>query len=176
VQRQDRIVDLEEQVERDQLEAEDEAKKLQDMSQKLEHAEAEVQRKGQTISSLEEKVKRLEIELRDTAAEAAKQAAVLARTKQENQRMDVEIETLTTKGKKMQAECDTMEKRIVEIDHKLLLAHDEVEAEQKASMEKSREIDFFKSELEAAKIDVEKMSLQNAELQKWKPLCFEVQR
>jgi len=176
VQRQDRIVDLEEQVERDQLEAEDEAKKLQDMSQKLEHAEADVQRKGQTISSLEEKVKRLEIELRDTAAEAAKQAAVLARTKQENQRMDVEIETLTTKGKKMQAECDNMEKRIVEIDHKLLLSHDEVEAEQKASMEKSREIDFFKSELEAAKIDVEKMSLQNAELQKWKPLCFEVQR
>ena len=46
----------------------------------------------------------------------------------------------------------------------LLLSHDEVEAEQKASMEKSREIDFFKSELEAAKIDVEKMSLQNAEI------------
>ena len=173
---QDLIVGLKEQAERNQLEAEDEAKKLHDITQKLEHTAAELQRKGQTICSLDEKVKRLEIELRDTAAEAAKQAAVLARTKQENQRMDVQVETLTTKGKKLQAEYDTVLKRVVEIDRKLLLSQENLAAEQKNSMEKSKTIAFFEDELKAAKLEIEKLSLQNAELQKWKTLYLKVQQ
>ena len=163
VQLQDRIVDLEGQVERDQLEAEEEAKKLQQAHKQQDQTAAVVERKKEVVASLESKVKKLETELRDTAAEAAKQAAVLCKTKSENSRMEMEIDTLTPKLKKLQAAYDQVESRVVVMDHKLLATQEEVEAQEKASADKSVEIDFYKAELVSARAEVERVYKEQAD-------------
>lgn len=171
-QLQDRIIELEECVERDQLKAEDEAKKWQEAHAQQEQTESVLERKKQSVMSLEDKVKKLQTELRDTAAEAAKQAAVLSKTKSENIRMDMEIESLTAKLRKLQTSHNELEIRVVDMDRKLMQSHDEVEAQQKRSEEKSTEIEFLKAEMETARREVEKVSTEMIEMEE--KLCTDI--
>jgi len=157
-QLQDRIIELEGRVERDQFKAEDEAKRLQEAHAQQEQTELLLERKNQSVVSLEDKVKKLESQLRDTAAEAAKQAAVLSKTKSEL--------------RKLQTSHDELEIRVVDMDHTLMQSHEEVEAEQKRSEEKSTEIEFLKDEMETARREVEKVSTEMIEMEE--KLCTDI--
>ena len=133
---QDRIASMEDQVERDQLETQDVAKKLQEALKSNRHSESELQRKEQTLLSLREKEKRLETELRDTAGEAAKQASVMTKVKAENSRMEIEIESVTTKLKALEessnAKLKTLEQSLLESENKLQIEKTNLEKMTKA--------------------------------------------
>jgi hypothetical protein len=135
---QDAMMKLEQQTELDKLQADDEAKMLTEVCNKVPHLEAEQQRQSQTNLQLTEKVNKLESELRDTTAEASKLAAILAKVKSENIRLETDVESFTAQLQKLKLEKGEMEKQweadVQQLEQKLKVEKSEMEKQWKADV------------------------------------------